>query len=145
MLNLFSLLTAEWDPGCFTLISCAAGGAFLAEPCEKQESQRKGFTLLGKGRAGKCRQRGKRQGQSLYARAHESTWSQRGEAWGLGFSAVNGGEEGKVRGKKGSGGVRRRDEDKRGQEGVQIPFRIRSGGSQQSNPITDGGVLCSIC
>lgn len=57
-------------------------------------------------------------------------------------SAVNGGEEGKVRGKKGSGGVRRRDEDKRGQEGAQIPFRIRSGGSQQSNPITEA-VYCA--
>lgn len=64
VLNLFSLFTAEWDPGCFTLISCAAGGAFLAEPCKKkkQESQRKGFTLLGKGRARKCRHRRKRQG-----------------------------------------------------------------------------------
>lgn len=45
--------------------------------------------------------------------------------------------EGERRGAEESGGeVRTR--------GVQIPFRIRSGGSQQSNPITDGGVLCSI-
>lgn len=120
MLNLFSLLTAEWDPGCFTLISCAAGGAFLAEPCKKQESQRKGFTLLGKGRARKCRQRRKRLGNHFTPELTSQLGASEGRREER-ISAANGGKGGKVRGKKGSGGVRRRGEDKRGHEGFKFP------------------------
>lgn len=35
VLNLFSLFTAEWEPGCFTLISWVAGGPVLPEPCRE--------------------------------------------------------------------------------------------------------------
>lgn len=114
-----------------------------AKKTKKQESQRKGFTLLGKGRARKCRHRRKRQGNHFAPELR----SQRGASEGRReerMSAVNRGKEGEVRGKEGE---RRSPEERWGQErtrGVQIPFRIRSGGSQQSNPITDGGVLCSI-
>lgn len=139
VLNLFSLFTAEWDPGCFTLISCAAGGAFLAEPCKKKTSVTE-VHVTGEGQGQEVSAPEETARQSLCARAQESTWSQRGEARGedeCGQQRQGGRGEGERRGAEESGGeVRTR--------GVQIPFRIRSGGSQQSNPITDSGVLCSI-
>lgn len=36
VLSLFSLFTAEWGPGCFTLISWVAGGTVLLEPCREK-------------------------------------------------------------------------------------------------------------
>lgn len=118
VLNLFSLFTAEWDPGCFTLISCAAGGAFFAEPCKtktKRKKKRKrtrvteeGVHVTGEGRGQEVPAPEETARQSLCARAQESTWSQRGEVGcgggggGGGLTrAVNGGEEGEVRGKEG--------------------------------------------
>lgn len=63
VLNLFSLFTAEWEPGCFTLISWVAGGPVLPEPCrEKAELWR-------------CQRQGKLQDNPC---AQVSAWS-RGE------------------------------------------------------------------
>lgn len=122
VLNLFSLFTAEWDPGCFTLISCAAGGAFLAEPCRKQESQRKGFTLLGRAGPGSVGTGGNGKAITLRRSSGVNAEPARG---GVGRGSVRWpqAKEGKVRGKKGSRGVRRRDEDKRGSNS--LPNQIR--------------------
>lgn len=110
VLNLFSFLTAEWDPGCFTLISCAAGGAFLAEPCKKQESRYWGRAEPGSvGEAIALRQSSRVNVEPAEGRREE------------GISAVNRDKRGKVRGENGGGGVRRGGEDKRGQEGFIFP------------------------
>lgn len=39
VLSLFSLFTAEWEPGCFTLISWVAGGPVLLEPCRGKKKR----------------------------------------------------------------------------------------------------------
>lgn len=40
VLSLFSLFTAEWEPGCFALISWVAGGPVLPEPCREKAELR---------------------------------------------------------------------------------------------------------
>lgn len=121
MLNLFSLFTAEWDPGCFTLISCAAGGTFLAEPCKKKKKETRvteeGVHVTGEGQGQEVSAPEETARQSLCARAQESTWSQRGEARGedeYGQQRQGGRGEGERRGVEESRGEVRTREDKRG-------------------------------
>lgn len=115
------------------------GRCFLGGALQETRVAEEGLHVTGEGRGQEvsARQAGNGEAITLRQSSRVNLGPARGGVRMGSARSTEAGAGGKVRGKKGSGGQGRT-------RGVQIPFRIRSGGSQQSNPITGGGVLCSI-